>query len=183
LSAIKAWKLLETSHFASVQPWFQIFREKVELPGGRVLDDFYRIVTPDFAMVVPVTSDGELLMVRGYKHGPRKVCLSVPGGMIERGESPLNAAKRELLEETGYEAAEWQSLGSFVVDSNREGGTAQLFLAKNVKQVTTKREDDAEELQVEFMSPQQFLEAIRQNDIVTLATASAVALALVNGIV
>jgi hypothetical protein len=50
-------------------------------------------------------------------------------------------------------------------------------------QVMTKREDDVEELQVEFMSPQYFLEAIRQNDIVTLATASAVALALVNGIV
>ncbi len=183
MGTIKAWKLLETSHLTSVEPWFQIFREKVELPGGRVVDDFYRIVMPEFAMVVPVTPAGELLMVRGYKHGPRKVCLSAPGGMIEAGESPLRAAQRELLEETGYEATEWVSLGAFIVDSNRQGGTAHLFLAKNVMQVRTKREDDAEELQVEFMSPRHFLEAIRQSDIVTLATASAVALALVNGIV
>lgn len=183
MNAIKPWKLLETSRFTSVEPWFQIFREKVELPGGRVLDDFYRIVMPDFAMVVPVTPGGELLMVRGYKHGPRKVCLSAPGGMIEPGESPLKAAKRELLEETGCEADEWQSLGSFVVDSNRQGGTAHLFLAKNVMQVETKREDDAEELQVVLMSPHYFLDAICKNDIVTLATASAVAVALVNGII
>jgi ADP-ribose pyrophosphatase len=180
---MKAWKLLETSQLTSAEPWFQIFREKVELPSGRVLDDFYRIVTPDFAMVVPITPTGEILMVRGYKHGPRKVCLSVPGGMIEPGESPLRAARRELLEETGYEAAEWLSLGTFIVDSNRQGGTAHLFLAKNVMQIMTKIEDDAEELQVELISPHCFLEAIRKNDIVTLATASAVALALVNGII
>lgn len=148
-----------------------------------MLDDFYRIVTPHFAMVVPLTPGGELVMVRGYKHGPRKVCLSAPGGMIEPGESPLEAAQRELLEETGYHAAEWQSMGSFVVDSNRQGGTAHLFLAKNVMQVMTKREDDAEELHVEIISPQSFLEAIRKSDIVTLATASAVALALVRGII
>jgi len=180
---MKPWKLLETMQLTMVLPCFQIFQEKVELPGGRVLDDFYRIVMPEFVMVVPVTPAGELLMVRGYKHGPRKICLNAPGGMIEPGESPLEAAQRELLEETGCQATEWQSLGNFVVDSNRQGGTARLFLAKNVMQVMTTKEDDAEELQVEFMSPQHFLEAIRQNDIVTLATASAVALALVSGIV
>jgi ADP-ribose pyrophosphatase len=182
LNAIKAWKLLETSHFTSVEPWFQIFREKVELPGGRVLDDFYRIVTPDFAIVVPVTPAGELLMVRGYKHGPRKVCLSAPGGMIEPGESPLKAAQRELLEETGYQAAEWQSLGSFVVDSNRQGGTAHLFLAKGVNQIVSRKQDDAEELRVELMPPGYFSEAIRKGEVVTLATVSAVALAMINGI-
>jgi ADP-ribose pyrophosphatase len=154
----------------------------VELPGGRVLDDFYRIVTPDFAMVVPVTPAGELLMVRGYKHGPRKVCLSAPGGMIEPGESPLKAAQRELREETGYEAAEWQSLGSFVVDSNRQGGTAHLFLAKGVNQIASREQDDAEELQMELMHPRDFSEAIRKGEITTLATVTAVALAMIKGI-
>lgn len=179
---MKAWKLLETSPLTTRLPWFQIFQERVELPSGRILDDFYRIVMPDFAMVVPVTSSGKLLMVRGYKHGPRKVCLSTPGGMVEPGESPLEAAQRELLEETGYEAAEWKSLGSFVTDSNREGGTAHLFLARNAVEVGTRREDEAEELQLELMSPELFLEAIQTNDIATLATVSAVALALVSGI-
>src|SRR5260370_32419146 len=178
---MKPWKLLSTTRLISVQPWFQIFQEKVKLPSGRVLDDFYRIIMPEFALVVPVTPTGELLMVRGYRHGPRKVCLNVPGGLIEPGESPLEAAQRELLEETGYRAAEWVDLGAFIVDSNRQGGTAHLFLAKNIAQVETRRVDDAEELQIELMSPHQFLESIRKHDIVTLGTASAVALALANG--
>ena len=154
----------------------------MELPGGRVLDDFYRIVTPDFAMVVPITPAGELLMVRGYKHGPRKVCLSAPGGMIEPGESPLTAARRELLEETGYEAAEWLSLGAFVVDSNRQGGIAHLFMARDLTQIAPRKRDDAEELRVEMMPPGYFSEAIRKGEIVTLATVTAVALAMINGI-
>lgn len=166
----------------SVQPWFQISREEVELPSGRVLNDFYRIVMPEFSLVVPVTTSGEILMVRGYRHGPRKVCLSVPGGLIEPGESPLKAAQRELLEETGYEAREWLMLGTFTVDSNRQGGTAHLFLAKNVIQVEIRDENDAEELQIELMSAHQVLESIRKNDIATLGTVSAVALALANGL-
>ena len=179
---MKPWKLLETTQLTTVLPWFQIFQEKVELPGGRILDDFYRIVMPEFAMVVPVTPAGELLMVRGYKHGPRKICLSAPGGMIEPGESPLEAAQRELLEETGYQAAEWRSLGNFVVDSNRQGGTAHLFLARDVTQIASRRPDDAEELRVELMHPRHFTEAIHKGEIITLATVTAVALAMINGI-
>jgi ADP-ribose pyrophosphatase len=121
-------------------------------------------------------------MVRGYRHGPRKVCLNVPGGLIEPGKSPLEAARRELLEETGYRADEWVALGRFTVDSNRQGGTAHLFLAKKARQVESKVEDDAEELQVELMSAQHFLEAVRKHDIATLGTVSAVALALANGL-
>ena len=179
---MKSWKVLNTTLLSSIQPWFQIFQEQVELPSGRVLDDFYRIIMPEFAMVVPVTVTGELLMVRGYRHGPRKVCLGVPGGMIEPGESPMEAAQRELLEETGYQGSEWVSLGAFTVDSNRQGGKAHIFLAKNVAQVETRKEDDSEELQIELMSSDHFLESIRQNDIATLGTASAVALALANGL-
>jgi len=179
---MKIWKLLETLQLTSVEPWFQIFQEKVELPSGRVLEDFYRIVMPEYAMVVPVTLSGELLMVRGYKHGPRKVCLSAPGGMIEPGESPLRAAQRELLEETGYAAEEWVSLGAFTVDSNRQGGTAHLFLARDVRLTASRKPDDAEELLVELMRPGDFSEAILNGEVVTLATVSAVALAMIKGI-
>src|ERR1051326_8226108 len=107
---MKPWRVLNTTPLISIQPWFQISQEEVELPSGRIVNDFYRIVMPEFSLVVPVTSSGELLMVRGYRHGPRKICLGVPGGLIEPGESPLAAAQRELLEETGYRADEWRIL-------------------------------------------------------------------------
>ena len=180
---MRPWVLLDVRLLISAPPWLEVFQEKVAVPSGRVLDDFYRIIMPDFSVVVAITTDHLLLMVRGYKHGVRRICLSTPAGLIEVGESPLQAGQRELLEETGYSTSEWSSLGSFIVDSNRQCGTAHILLAKNVVKVAPARNDDTEELEVELISPKHFLEAIRQNDISTLATVSAVALAMANGAV
>ena len=153
------------------------------MPSGQVVDDFYRVILPDVAVVVAVTPDKELVMVRSYKHGLRQVTLSAPSGLVEPSESPLEAAQRELLEETGYMAPEWQSLGHFMVDGNRQCSTAHLFLARNAIRVASgNEEDDIEEVQVELMNPRHFLQAVQQGDIALLATISAVALAMVVGL-
>jgi ADP-ribose pyrophosphatase len=179
---MKSWRVLNKTSVISVEPWFQISREEVELPSGRIVSDFYRVVMPEFAMVVPVTDSGELVTVRGYRHGPRKICLGVPGGLIESHETPLAAAQRELLEETGYRASEWKSLGTFTVDSNRQGGTAHFFLARKLHQVEQRLDDDAEDLRIEVMKPDQFLDSIASEEISTLAAVSAIALALAHGL-
>jgi ADP-ribose pyrophosphatase len=174
------WKTLEASLVFSAPPWVNVYREKVELPDGRTLDDFYRLVLPDFAVVVPMTEAGELVMVRGYRHGPGRVSLGAPSGYVEPGESPLQAAQRELLEETGYVASEWQRLGSFVVDGNRQVGTAHLFLARNVRQASTgaNNPDPNEALQIELVSARHFFGTVSEGDVALLATVGAVALAM-----
>ncbi|PWT80894.1 MAG: NUDIX hydrolase [Acidobacteria bacterium] len=179
---MKPWEVLSAFQLISAPPWLEVFQEKVRLPSGRLIEDFYRVITPDFSVVVAVTLDGRLLMVRGYRHGPQRICLSAPAGLIEPGESPLVAAQRELLEETGYSSSEWVSLGSFTVDSNRQCGTAHIFLAKNTVQIATVKKDDAEELEVELIRPQDFLQAIRGSDVSTLATVGAISLAIAYGL-
>lgn len=103
---IRTWQLLGARQLLSAPPWVKVYQERVQLPGGRVVDDFYRVILPDFSTVVAVTADRQLVLVRGYKHGPRCVVLSTPSGRIEDVETPLAAAQRELLEETGYAAPE-----------------------------------------------------------------------------
>lgn len=180
---IQPWELLDSSLLMSQQPWLTVYREKVRLPNGRVLDDFYRVALPEFAVIVAVTRDKELVMVRSYKHGPKRICLSAPAGLVESGERPLETAQRELLEETGYTAPEWRSLGRFVVDGNRQCGTAHLFLAQHAVQIASGNQgDETEEVQVVLMDPHQFLQAVRDSDVVLLSTVSAVALAMVVGL-
>src|SRR5271156_4089363 len=76
--ALQPWKSLGRQVLLAVPPWFEVIREQVELPSGRIVDDFYRIVLPDFALIVPVTPEGKIVMVRGYKHGVGRINLSPP---------------------------------------------------------------------------------------------------------
>jgi len=177
---VDPWKTLESSLVFSALPWVNVYRDRVELPDGRTLDDFYRVVLPDYAVVVPMTEAGELVMVRGYRHGLGRVSLGAPSGFVEPGESPVQAAQRELLEETGYVASEWQQLGSFVVDGNRHGGTAHLFLARSARQASTgaNNPDPNEAFEVELVSPRHFFDSVSEGDVALLATVSAVSLAM-----
>lgn len=176
------WKLLAAELLFAAPPWVKVYREQVELPSRHVIDDFYRVVLPDFAAVVAVTADQQLVMVRGYKHGIGRVVLSVPAGIVDAGESPLDAAQRELLEETGYTAPDWRALGGFVVDGNRQCGTMYVFMARQAQWMQPPRADEAEELETDLMAPATVVRAIQNGEIPHLATASAVALALMAGL-
>src|SRR5438105_10944291 len=68
VSVIQPWKVLRQQLVLSAVPWLRVYREQVQLPSERIIDDFYRVVLPDFAVVVPVTTNGQIVMVRGYKH-------------------------------------------------------------------------------------------------------------------
>ena len=99
---MQPWTLLDQTLEFSASPWVNVYREKVQLPNGTVVEDYYRVKLSPSVLIVPITPDGDLVMVRGYRHGIGKITLSAPAGMIDAGETPLHAAKRELLEETGY---------------------------------------------------------------------------------
>jgi ADP-ribose pyrophosphatase len=107
--------------------------ERIELPDGRTVDEFLWIETRDFAMAVAITPDGQVVLERSYKHGPRRVALALPAGHVNEGETPDQAVRRELLEETGYTSDDWRPLGSFTVDGNYGVCTAHLFLARNAR--------------------------------------------------
>src|SRR4051794_24313705 len=108
---LRPWQLLHSSLLLVRHPWLAVHQDTVQLPGGRILDDFYRVTMPDFAIVVAITPRQEFVMVRGYKHGVGCVSLSAPAGLIDAGEAPAHTAQRELLEETGYAATHWEFLG------------------------------------------------------------------------
>ncbi len=88
--------------------------------------------------------DGHVVMLRQYKHGARRVCLTFPGGSIEAGEMPADAARRELMEEIGCQAQKLESLGAFVTNANQGCNTAHLFRATGCRRVAEPSSGDLE---------------------------------------
>jgi ADP-ribose pyrophosphatase len=152
--------------------------EKVALPNGRVIDEFLSVKTRDFAMVVAFTADGRIVMERSYKHGVRRVALSLPAGYLEPGEDPVAAAKRELLEETGYAADDWKPIGRWTVDGNYGVCMEHAFVARGARKVGEPAHDDLEEIAIELHSREEVIEALRSGDIAQLSSAAALGVAL-----
>lgn len=131
--------------------------EEVCLPDGRVLSDYYQVELPNHVTVYALTLDGRVACLRQYKYGPRKVALTLPGGLLDGSEEPLNAAKHELLEETGLVSEIWTSLGSFTIGGNQGIGTAHLFVASGAKDLQTSASGDLEEMHLEYLTPERGL--------------------------
>jgi ADP-ribose pyrophosphatase len=174
---VRDWKTLARRVTYAKPPWLEVATEKVQLPDGRVLDEYLRLRGRDFAMIVPVTSAGDLVLIRSYKHGPRRVSLSCPAGYIEQGEDPMAAAQRELLEETGYEAARIERLGSFVIDGNWGLATEHAFIAFDVRKVREPASGDHEEIAVELHPRGAWRSLVESGEIVQLAAVAALGLA------
>lgn len=95
------WKTLETKYLIK-RKWLTAKVEKVELPDGRVHDEYYTLEYPAWTNVIAITKDGEMILERQWRHGLKVVSTEIPAGVVEEGEEPMEAAKRELREETGF---------------------------------------------------------------------------------
>ena len=122
MTVLKPWTTIEREVQFSGGPIREIAKEKVLLPDGRIIPDFYTARMGDYALVYAVTTDGLVLVLRQYKHGLGRVCLTFPGGYVAPAEDPALAAQRELLEETGYRGTSVTALGAFVTNANQGSG-------------------------------------------------------------
>ena len=112
---------------------FNVRRDYSTDPRGGRVHDFYVIEAPDWINVIPLTKDGEVVLIEQYRHGTEAVSLEVPGGMVDPGEEPRATAARELFEETGYEAPEVVFLGRTRPNPAIQDNWIHTFLARGVE--------------------------------------------------
>jgi ADP-ribose pyrophosphatase len=176
---VEPWRTRSRRKVLDLSPWLSVETRVVELPDGRVIDDWPWVESREFANVVAITVEGLWLVFRQTKYAVEGPTLGPVGGYLEPGEDPLESAKRELREETGYEAPEWTSLGRYPVDGNRGCGVGHLFLAKGARRVAEPNADDLEEQELLTLTRDAVESALVEGGFGVLSWAAVVALALV----
>jgi ADP-ribose pyrophosphatase len=175
---LKPWKILRTKTLLEREPWLRVLADDVQLPGGQIIRDYLRVETPDFVVIVPVSDSGEIVMIRSYKHGVGAIDVQLPAGYLEPGEDPLQAAKRELLEETGCQAQAWQALGAYVMSGNRGHDKAHIFLATGCRQIAAPDSGDLEDQEVLWAPLDEVRHRLEAGDYRQIITIASLGLAL-----
>jgi ADP-ribose pyrophosphatase len=176
---MKPWKTLAREKIFQFGRWLSVERHTVELPDGRILDDWSWVIVPDYINVLAVTPQNEFLCFRQTKYAAEGLTLAPVGGMLEAGEEPLSAAQRELREEMGYASAEWIFLGKYANEANRGVGNGFLYLARNAVPAQKAQSDDLEEQELLVLSRDQIRAALLAGEFKIAPWAATVALALV----
>jgi ADP-ribose pyrophosphatase len=173
-----SWKTKARWTILDQRPWLLVENHTVELPDGRLIPDWPWIITPDYVNVVAVTDDERFICFRQVKYGVEGTTLGIVGGFVEEGEEPIKAARRELLEETGYESMDWIPLGSYRVDPNRGIAMGHLYLARQARYVAPRNADDLEEQELLLLTRSEMEAALARGEFKVLAWAASVAFAL-----
>ncbi|MBS1854024.1 MAG: NUDIX hydrolase [Acidobacteria bacterium] len=116
---------------AFATPWFEVVGKTMregEAP-------YYSLRLPDYSVAIALTPEEKVLVVKQYRPALERYTLELPSGLVDPGETPAQAAKRELLEETGYEAGEVELLGPMDPDNGRLSNTIWGCLARGVRKV------------------------------------------------
>jgi ADP-ribose pyrophosphatase len=175
---MKPWKTKTRQTILDDSPWLVVEHHTVELPDGRLIPNWPWIITPDYVNVVAVTMDERFICFRQVKYGVEGTTLGIVGGFVEEGEEPIAAARRELLEETGYGSADWIPLGSYRVDPNRGVAMGHLYLARQARHVSPRNADDLEEQDLLLLTRSEMETALAGGEFRVLAWAASIAFAL-----
>lgn len=143
---MKPWQVLDSKLLVS-ERWLELREQRVRLANGHEIERFHLIQAPDWTSVLCVTNASEVVLVRQYRHGIAAPSLELPAGVIEPGEEPLLAAKRELVEETGYESDDWVSIHSVSTEPARHTTRAHFFCARGARATRPPAPEETEVLE------------------------------------
>jgi 8-oxo-dGTP pyrophosphatase MutT (NUDIX family) len=140
------WDVLGSAYL-SRRPWLTLRQDRVRLPGGAVIDEYFVLEYPAWVNVVAVTPDDRVVLVRQYRHGLGRVDFELPAGVVEPGDaSPEDAARRELREETGYAGGAWRPLCVASANPATHSNLTHSFLAVGVEEVAPPAPDATEDI-------------------------------------
>jgi 8-oxo-dGTP pyrophosphatase MutT (NUDIX family) len=170
---LKKWRILQSIMVLNHQ-WCKVRQDEIELPNGKVIDDYFVTIRPEVALILPITSNQEIILVRQYRHGAGEILLELPAGTFNPDEeSPRTAALRELKEETGYIANSVTQLAILYDNPVKDTNRINLFIAEDVTKSGQQELDVTEEIDVVLIPVEAVLEKIAVGEICVCGTVAA----------
>ncbi len=158
------WKVLKDTKVYET-PIFTLHRVHL-LPDKKDEEvPFYVLNAPEWINVIALTPDNEVVLVEQYRAGIHESSLEIPGGMVDEGENPLEAAKRELLEETGYVAGSIKKIGKTSSNPAILSNYTHLFLAENCEKIQDQQTDGNEDIKVHMIPMEEFLNLVKNGTV------------------
>lgn len=162
----RPWKVLRSEYLAR-EPWFTVRHECVELPNGSRVPDYYVFEYPDWVNVIAITRDEKFVLIDQYRHGLGRTDYELPAGVCDPTDtSPLEAARRELLEETGFGGGQWQETMVLSANPATQNNLTHCFIATDVERISAQHLETTEDLRVHLLSREEVRKLLEQSKII-----------------
>ncbi len=148
---IKKWKIQNRKRVFHSK-FVNVYKDRVKLPNGKIIPDFMLTEKSDYVMIVATDIKNRLIIQREYKHGAAEVQYALPAGLIDKGESPIKAAKRELEEETGYAGGRIRYIGMFTEYATKDMHKAHVFRVSGLKTRGKQKLEDTEDIDISLIT-------------------------------
>lgn len=163
---MKKWKILDEKD-VSPSKWFPVLQHTVELPDGKIIDDYFISPMGSVAMVLPITKDNKIVLVKQYKHALKEILIELPAGFQQKGKSLEESALAELEEEVGIKtsADNLILLGKTANNPTKTTHVTYCYLAKNLEFNSEQKLDETEDIEIITVTPNEALEMVKRGEI------------------
>ena len=147
---IKKWKTISSEYIYMHRPWGVLRKDHVQTSSGFDIPNYYVLEYPDWVNVLGITTDNQIVLIKQYRHALGVIAFELPAGVIDEGEEPLVAAKREMLEETGYGNGEWKAYMQLCANPATHTNLTHCFIATGLEKVQEQELENSEEIEVQL---------------------------------
>lgn len=159
------WQVLE-SRYVHRSAWLTARQEKIRLQNGNVIPEYYVLEYPDWVNTLAVTTEGRFIFVRQYRHGLGQASYELCAGVRDPEDAtPMDAARRELMEETGYGGGQWECYMTLSANPGTHTNLTYCFLATGVEKLAEAHLEPTEELSVHLLSADEVKALLLGNEI------------------
>lgn len=160
------WECLDRKYLFRRPPWLVLRHQRFRLPTGREIADYWISEYPPWVNVVAVTQNDEFVFVRQYRPGIGAVHYELPAGVVEEGEAVEAAARRELLEETGFGGGTWSVLARLSANPALQDNMTTTLLAEGVESTRPPAPDQTEDLRIHLVKASDAISLIDSGDMI-----------------